>query len=151
MSGSLVHSPAEIVRQLIIDLGDGTAPSAGSSWPVVVDQEPNKPDSAITLYDTVGRSQGQDQPTGQLQKYPGIQIKVRAARSATAYTKADAIVVSLTESINRPGKQVSISTSAYLVQSVTITSGPIRLGKETPTSNRNAFTINIVVSLRQLS
>jgi len=149
MSGSLVHSPADILRYLMIELGLGTLPSANGSFPVYVDQEPDKPDSAITLFDTTGRSQGKDHPTGELQRHPGIQIKVRTARASTAYTKADAIVVSLTESVDK--ETVSVETSSYSVQSVTVTSGPIRLGKETLTSKRNSFTINVVISLRQLS
>lgn len=148
MSGILVHSPADVLRYLMVDLGLGALLNSGT-WPISVDQLPDKPDSSIVVRDTVGRLGGKDNPTGQLQRHPGIQIIVRAAKFPTVWTKAEGILQSLTESVN--AKQVSIDDSAYLVQSITITSGPIGLGKESPRSNRNLLSINAVISLRQLS
>ncbi len=152
MSGSLEHSPEDIIRNLIIDLGHGTAPSAGGSWPVKVAQEPNEPDSVITVYGTAGVLQGKFQIDGEVQEHYGIQIRVRDARHYSGYGKANDIAVGLDAVLNQV---VEVGTDAgtggstnYTVYAVSRRSGPLAIGTE-PESKRRIFTINVVCAIRQ--
>lgn len=149
MSGSLTHSPADIIRKLLIDEGQGTTPSDGSAWPVYFSQEPDKPDSVITVYDTVGIKNGRHQIDGEVQEHHGFLVRIRAATARAGFTKARAIAVALDESVRRDS--VTVESSNYKVYSVTRISGPLSLGKDVPTSNNDLFTINAVAAIRQFA
>lgn len=148
MPGPLTHSPADVIRHLLVNLGGGVLPSAGGSWPIYVDSEPDTPDSVITLYDTAGIIQGRTHIDGEIQEKHGILVRVRAASHTTGYTKARAIAVLMDETAKRD--IVTIGGTNYFVNAITRTTDVIRLGKNKPTSNRNLFTINAIVSLRQV-
>ncbi len=69
------------------DLGDLWA---GSGWSIHVGQEPAKPDTCITLYDTPG---SQPHYADEIE-YPGVQVRVRGEGGAgypTAYSKIRSI------------------------------------------------------------
>lgn len=158
MSGSLTHSPADVIRNLIIDLGDGTAHGSGSTpvgdWPVYVGQEPNSPDSLITCYDTAGETQGKTQIDGQVQERYGVQIRVRDANFHDGQKKAREIAVALdpvTLTSVEVGEDAGTGGDTYLVMNVTRRSGPLSLGKNVTTSKLNLFTINVVVALQQVT
>jgi len=145
MTGTLTHSPADIVRSLLVDLGHGTVPSAGSTWPVFVGNEPNSPDDAITVYDTTSRMDGRTQVDGQQHEHHGVQIRIRNGNHVDGYTKARAIAVALDETAYQ--NTVTISSTSYTVQCVSRVGGVIALGKDTPNTRRNLFTINALVSV----
>lgn len=152
MSGSIEHSPEDIIRNLIIDLGHGTAPSADGSWPVFTAQEPNTPDSVITVYGAAGLLEGKLQPNGEVQEHYGIQIRIRDVRHYGGYAKANDIAVGLDPVLNRV---VEVGTDAgtggstnYIVYAVSRRSGPLAIGTE-PESKRRIFTINVVCAIRQ--
>jgi hypothetical protein len=149
MSGALDDSPADIMRQLIEDLSLGADPSGTASWPIYSSREPNDPDDCITLYDTSGDLQDTHQKDGEVQEFHGIQLRIRSSDPATGYAKARALAVALDETILQDC--VTLGSNIYAVYSVTRKSGVIPLGKESPTSMRNLFTINAVVRLRQTS
>ena len=147
MSGSLANSPAEIVQQLLVDLSLGTLPSVGGSWPIYQGREPSTPDKVITVYGTSGKLQGRLHPTGDQQIQHGFQVRVRATTHSVGQAKANAIAVALDQDVLRD--IVTIGSNVYVVYAVTRTSDVIPLGKESPTSKRNLFTLNATVSLRQ--
>lgn len=153
MSGNLFHSPADIIRTLLIDLGMATAPSAGGDWPAYVAQEPDTPDSVITVYDTAGTTGGRLQTSGETVEQHGFQVRVRDANHFEGYEKARAIAVALDESVANAvvsvGDDVGTGSDTYIVYAVTRKGGIISLGKESPASKRSIFTINAVVALRQ--
>ncbi len=154
MSGSLTHSPADVVRNLIMDLGDGTAPSAGEDWPVYVGQEPDRPDSVITCYDTAGEMQGKTMIDGEVQERYGVQIKVRDADFHDGQKKAREIAVALDPVTLRSvevGTDAGTGGDTYLVMEMTRRSGPLSLGKDVTTSKMNLFTINFVVAMQQVT
>ncbi len=149
MSGSLTHSPAQIISQLLIDLTLGTAPVDSGSWPVFYAGEPDSPDSVITVYDSVGRQDGRIQVDGEQQEHHGFQVRVKATKHTVGYTKARAIAISLDEDVQL--NSVTISGSVYVVYAISRTGDVLSLGKNHPTGNFNLFTINAVVALRQLT
>ncbi len=52
MSATLLHSPAEVIRWLLVAIGQGVDPAQGGDWQVAVALEESSPDNAITVYDT---------------------------------------------------------------------------------------------------
>ena len=149
MPGTLTHSPADVLRDLLIGLAVGTAPSAAGNWPIFVAGEPDTPDNCITVYDTAGTLEGRSMIDGEKQEHHGIQIRVRANDYPTGYTKARTVATTLDTSVYQ--NSASIGASVYVVQSVSRTTDVIPLGKENPLSKRDLFTINALVSLTQTS
>ncbi len=146
MSGSLTHPPNFVLRTLLVSLGGGTLPSASGAWPIGVGQATDTPDNAIVIYNTAGRTEGRRQNDGQTHEKYGVQVMVRSGDEKTGYAKANALAV-LMDAINYSG--VSIDSSGYLVYGVNRVGTIISLGKNEPISNRNIFTINATISLRQ--
>ena len=147
MSGSLAHSPADVVRYLLINESQGTLPSDDDDWPVFADGEPDSPDSVITVYNIPGRQHGRVMYSGERQEHHGVEVRIRDPDSQDGYAKARAIAVALDESVRL--SSVTIGASVYLVYSVSRLGDVIALGKEVPSSKRNLFTINAIVALRQ--
>lgn len=157
MLGTLLHSPSEILVQLLIDMGLAGNPVDGNgapvsplpSWPVYDSSEPDGPDNCITVYDTTSRLSGRASPTGYVMEHFGAQIRIRGLNKPTAWEKARNIAVTLDESFGAYRRYVTIGSSIYLVQSVNRTGGVQRMGKETPTSKRFVYTINVMTQITQ--
>jgi len=146
MSGHLEESPADIIRQLLVDLSLGTEPSADGSWPIHSTQEPDQPDDCITVYDTEGTQDGRSMIDGERFIHFGFQVRVRHAKHETGYHKADDIAMALDKTVYQ--NTVTIGANTYLVHAVSRKSGPLALGRE-PGTGRVLFTINAVASIRQ--
>lgn len=153
--GSLERSPADVLAHLLVDLSHGVhyEDSPSGNWPIFVGQQPNEPDSCITIYDTTGRTDGRMATNGQTVIQHGVEIMIRDDDYVDGWAKANAIVVCLDETIANNnvtvGDITGTGSSTYKVHAVSIT-GPINtLGTETPTSRRFLFTINALVVLRQ--
>jgi len=147
MPGALTHSPADIVRNLLINLGLGTTPSDSGSWPIYSDLEPGSPDSVITVYNSAAILHGRRMPDGETDEHHGVQIRVRDANPKSGYTKSRAIVRSLDVDVSL--NTVTFDSSTYTIQSISRVSDVLSIGKESPTSRRNLFTINAMCSLRE--
>lgn len=141
----LNHSPADIVRYLLVDLARGSLPEDETSWPIFVSQEADSPDSCITLYDTSGILEGRAQVSGEIQEHYGLQIRVRAAAANVAYAKISEINAWIDESVRN--NLVTIDSNQYLVYAITRKGGILSLGKELSASKRNLYTVNAIVSL----
>ena len=149
MNNVLDNSPAEILRQLLIDLGLGIAYSAATtSWQLAVGQEPNMPTDIITLYDAGGSVlQGRLQNSGNMVEKYGVQVRVRSDRYQEGWKKANAIASSLDTDVRLT--QVSISNNNYLVYAINRIGGVISIGSDK--SNRSVFTLNLLMTLKQES
>lgn len=149
MPGLLIHSPADILRYALVDLGLGTIPSENGLWPIFVSVEPDTPDNCITLYDTTGIHQGRRQVDGRVLDRAGIQIRVRSSSHVVGYTKANAIAIAVDEDIYLTNTTVNLVT--YQIWAISRDSGGIlALGKQTPNSKRDLFTVNVNMSVKQL-
>ena len=149
MPGILTHSPADVVRRVLIALGLGTDPSLSpqQSWPVFSDGEPDRPDSVITVYDTAGKRKGRTMTDGEVQEYHGIQIRIRSSAHSAGYLKARALAIALDGDVYQ--ETVTIGSKTYLIHQLSRTSDVLRLGKESPVSKRCLFTINALAMVRQ--
>jgi len=144
MSGQLDHQPAEIVSQLLIDLGHGATVASGSAWPVYQLNLPDTPDNVIAVSDTDGRLQGRVHPTGHTEQKYGIQIRIRAQTIPLGRNKGNAIALALDEDVYRD--TVIIDSDTYLVQAIHKTSQLLFLGPE-PTSRRFLWSLNAIASI----
>ena len=166
---TLVHSPADISRWLLIAAGLGTDPtqSLGGApqyvptqpWPIYNASEPNAPDNCLTIHDTMGHEYGRAQPTGEMFYHPGIQIRIRAQDWATGWAKADALRVALAMQFYQA--EVTIPAIAadgsytgpnkvYIVNNFNNISQVLPAGKDKPGSYRSIFTINACVVVREI-
>jgi hypothetical protein len=152
MSGALTHSPAQITREVLVHHNLGTHPDevdpTRDNWPVYASGEPPTPDNCITVYDTQGIDGGRTMSDGERQEHNGVQIRVRSIDHETGFTKARQIAVAFDESMYDTG--AAIGASSYNVHSYTRTGDVIPLGKATPNSKCSLFTINALISVRQL-
>jgi hypothetical protein len=143
----LTHSPADILAQVLVDIGQGSSPSNNplQAWPVYTTGEPNAPDNCITVKDTVGQDDGRTMPDGEPMFHPGFQIRLRATDEATGYAKANAIRTALSQILNRT---VTIGSNNYFVNCVVRIGQVLPLGKDTPHTKRSLFTLNAMLVVR---
>lgn len=168
MPGLLLHSPARILMELLVDHGYGVDvdDDENGAWPVFVSRSPDRPDNVIRVFDTAGVSHGDTQPDGERQEDYGFQIMIRAATHEVGYAKALAISVFLdalareivhipelgTGSGTGTGTGTESGTGSafyeYLIHAVMRTTNVIAAGSDVPQGKRQVFTINGLVSLR---
>lgn len=144
----LTHSPADVLRSLLVALGLAAYPPA-TPWPAFLGLQPDQPDDALTLTDTPGRKLGRRHHDGRVLEYPGVQVLVRSSDHATGWAKAAAVESALDESVYDTA--VAVGASSYLVHSVTRTSKAVFNGKETLRTARTVFTLNVLLDLRQVA
>lgn len=141
MSGSLSHSPAQILRQLLLDLELGTG---GSPWRIYYATMPDKPDKAIRVAGTAGLHQGREMIGGKVYERYGFQIMIRSQDYEEGYAKANSIAIDLDQSVGRT--TVSVDDSNYRIQSISRDGTVIPLGRD-ETSRRFLFSINGTTSM----
>lgn len=146
--GSETHSPADVTRELLILYGQLADPEASLVWPGYAHREPDKPDDAVTCYDTQGTPDGRDMNTGRVWTHYGVQVRVRAKDAQTGWQKAWALRTFLAEGVDHA--QVPVRGRTYLVRCVTRIGDVLPLGYE-PGSKRSLFTVNVTVVLRDVT
>ncbi len=117
------------IARLLENQGFGTFANT-SSWAISIGTEPDKPNNAITIYDTGGEAPDTDEADVNRMSF---QVRVRSMDYVTAYAKLAAIRAYL---ISRGTKQ--INTTRYV--GIYITSDILSIGKDE--SNRQLLTCN---------
>jgi hypothetical protein len=145
MSGSLDHFPADILRQLLIDLRVGSDVTA-TDWPTFSQKEPDSPDNAITVFDTMGRDLGRTNPDMVRSERYGIQVRVRGGDINATGVRARSIAMALDSVVRRP---VTMDATSYLVLGFVRTGPVLRLGVDAPSSGRWIFVVNGLASLQK--
>jgi hypothetical protein len=142
---NLPDSPARVVQHSLILLGLGTnpVPSPVSAWPVYSPGVPNSPENLISVKNTAGTDDGRVME-GEVQTHFGVQVMVRGVDDPTAWDKANAI----REAVQYVDLQVvTVGAAEYLLRCYAKIGNVIDAGRESPTSRRPVFTLNLVVSL----
>lgn len=146
MSGALDHSPADIVRKLIVDRGLGVLPdnhvAGATDWPVYAEEEPTAVDSCVTVYNSEDLAHAQLMHGGYQVESHGVQVLVRAILPNVGFPKARAIAVSL-DAVN--DVDVVLGDNTYIVYGIVRTSF-LALGKEA-NSNRRHYSINALAGI----
>lgn len=146
MSTRFPHSPADVVRRLLVDLGEGSSPDATplGAWPVYEDKEPSEPDEVITVYDTAPRLDGRSMIDGEQFQHWGITVRVRGRTKTSAYRKAESIRVSLNERVKT--NVVTIEASKYVVAAVCGVQ-LVRVGDDSPQTRRHLYNLNMTAAI----
>lgn len=136
------HSPADVLRHALIGAGVGVLRSQNAddaAWPIYTNHLPDKPDNAVCTYNTQGRADGRLMRSGETQRHPGWQIKLRGTATDPLWAKARAIQTAL------DGMRqiiVVIGAESYTLASVTQSSDVLSMGQETESKRREQLTIN---------
>jgi hypothetical protein len=148
MPGSLTHSPADVVRRLVIALGLGNDPPT-EPWPVYVGGEPTVPEDVITVYDMLGVNHGREMIGGERQEHHGVMLRFRGREYRATYAKARAVAVALDGDVYL--ESVAIDASTYRIHCVNRRGDVLALNKESFETKRSLFTINATVMVRQVA
>jgi len=158
MANSLLHSTAEVVRQLLVDLGYAAAPAVPqvNAWPIYVGSEPDGagvPDNVLSVYDTQGGPAPRFAQTGELGGNDGFLVRIRASDYQTGWRKGDELQTALAEHpdlVRTEGRGVVIASSSYAVYGIVNIGAILRLGLERG-GRRWLFTVNAELVVEQLS
>lgn len=150
------HSPADIVRWLMVRAGVGSDPTtndnpvANANWPVWVSKEPTIPDNLIKVSDTQGVDGSRSMVDGDQIAWNGFQVMVRAVDYPTGWQKVSAVRTAFLTDPNFQRTVVTVAGVRYAVQAIVKVGQVIPLGEEKPVSSRNLFTLNAMLSYRKL-
>ena len=144
MANYLQYSAAEVVAQLLVDLGLATYNAA---WPVFVANEPGVPDEVLTVYDTAASDDGRTMPAGELEGQFGWQIRARSRTHRAGWAKMDSIQRTFAESVY--GRAVVIDGVTFVVHSLSRIGSVLPIGPESATSVRLIFTMNGFIAVEQ--
>ena len=149
---ALVHSIADIIRQLVVDLGAGTDPEDGTPWPSYATTEPDGsevPDEVITSRKTTAVVGPRAMQDGTYSQAEGFQVRVRAGTPAAAEVKAREIMNLFDQLYN---VDVVVTDPApeetYVIQSIGRTSDPIDISQTGTPAVRGVYAINGVAYLQ---
>jgi len=152
MSGILYNSPAEIIAQLMVDLGlvDFEDPDEEplTGWTVFPMHIPESPDQAIQVKDTHGRLHRRAHVTGVMGEHYGIQLLARSSQDpATPYLKMKAILHFFDTEVNRETVTLDDKDGVsriYRVNAITRTSMPLPAGND---GRRYFYSGNVIASI----
>ena len=148
--GTLDHSPAEICKHAIVDMGHGVDPSASSTtaWMTYSDGFPDKGnDSMIVVQSADGRDHGREHVSNKRVESHGVRVLIRSAAYTAGFVKGNAIGQSMDSFLDRT---VNIGGTRYVVKNFIRTSDVLFLGRDLPSSKRFLFSINAQVNLEKL-
>lgn len=144
----IYHSPADIIRYLLVSFSVGTLPTSQSPfWPISTGQELPDPDNAITTYDTVGNIDGEVNISHEIYEHYGFQVRVRCNSHTVGWRKTKGIRELLSKTVYN--NTVTIGSSSYRVWCVTRLGSIMSLGKDVTNTSRLLFTLNGTVVLTQ--
>lgn len=137
-------SPAWIIANRLINAGAVKLTGSAADFIVKAGSLPSEHDNAVAVYDTTPVLDGRIQKTGKHVVHPGIAIRARSLDYLKAYRKASECLVVLTEKTN--WTEVNVDGEAYVIQSVTLTTGIIRIG-EVEQRDRQNFQFNALATI----
>ena len=97
MTGQLLNTPAEVIRDFIIAAGFMTDPSDGSSWPLYISSLPDGATNAGVLMDAPGWKNGRLSSTGLVIEHYGLVLKIRSRDYNAGFVKIEAMTLDLDE------------------------------------------------------
>jgi hypothetical protein len=131
MSGELLHTPSEIVAQMLVDLGVADYPEDDglTGWVIFPTKLPELPEQAIGVIDTTGRLHRRAHVTGVIGEHYGIQFLVRGANApVTSYIKCKELMHFIDTEVNR--EIVVLGDYTYRVNALTRTSVTMPAGRD---------------------
>lgn len=145
---ALEHTPAVVLRQYIIDQSYAVLPSTGGSWPLYVASLPDGDDvelDALVLYDTTPVKWGRDM-AGPIAQDFGIELFGRSLTYDDGWDKMTAIANAMDSVHNQ---SVTVSSTDYQIDGIT-RGGVSYLGQEQASERRYTFSLNMLITLKQI-
>lgn len=141
----MTHTPAHIMREVLINHGEAYLPpdGVGSDWPVYVGSLPITGDRAIALYNMTGNLEGRYMSTGETVDHPQVHFSVRGRNDVQASEKLLGLM-EMADTISR--EAVSLDGKDYTVQAVHRRTGILSFGEE-PERQRNVVAFNAIVTI----
>lgn len=142
-----MSSSAQIIRKLLID-AEAAPDSRIDQWSPFVSFLPDKPDSAIVVYDTAGVHNGRLMRGGKKINHPGVMVRLRGPDYADVRSKSE-MIADLLDSVS-PGTLVLMSpTEEWMIKNISRTGDIIPMGMEDVGDRRRYnFTINAILTMR---
>jgi len=143
------YSPAYIISRYLIGEEILTDPSDSGSWPVYIGLLPDDndiPHNAVACIDTAGLRDRRNMD-GENLFHHGVQIMLRAEVYNTGYQKAQAIATEL-EGVDHVNEVISSDTFQLIC--IDQTTDIVVLGQEEGTKRRELFSINFLVTLKEI-
>lgn len=142
MATGITESPARIVRQLLVDIGQCILPKAASNdyWQASVNVEPVAPDNVVTIYNTGAVEDSGVNFDGTRVEHPTLQVRLRSTKDDVGYPKMRTICVAL-DSVYR--RVVTVNEVDFLVQRIKRATDVLFIGYDEPTSKRWVYTFNL--------
>lgn len=147
MSGTLLHSPEEVIHKVLLDLGLSNLPNDGD-WPSFVNSSDQHNVQNIIVSGTTGRLSGKHHVTGTTIQHYGVQVRVRAEQQLS-FRRSNEILTAL-DALKRYTVLLEEPEQSYLVQAVTPSSTIIRVGREQPEDFLFIHSLNFVTSITLL-
>lgn len=144
------YDPAYIMSRFFIDEEIVIDPQDSGSWPIYVGVLPDDEtvnDNIVACINTEPLKDGRLFSSGENIWHYGFQLMIRSSDYNTAYDKADELAVSC-EGINR--NEITISGTTYRLDNVSQTTGIIGLGQEDGSKRRQLFSVNFLVTIKEI-
>lgn len=117
-----MHSPADILRNLMVNLGTCSLPTSNAEWPCYLDYYPVDPIQVIVFTDTKAKRGGRIMRTGEVYDFPGVQAFIRSSDQQLAWRKCF-LLCAMFDSI--VSQIVPIGDNSYVLENVSKQLGPI--------------------------
>lgn len=156
MTSSIITHPVDqVVRQMLVDLSQGSAPNTQADWPVYASQQPDIPDNLIIVRVIGGRLHGRSHPSGATRLHYGVEVAVRASRASStgtaghtsAWEKIGLVCKALDESVLN--RIVTVETTVYTVHAMTRVGDISKIGPDQTTRERYLFAVPYNLSITQ--
>jgi hypothetical protein len=152
MADLLLHSAAQVVQQLLVDLGLGNLPVTTPTqpeWPVHHNNEPGSPNNVMTVTDTTP-VEGRRDSFGNREIRRGVQIMVRGGTHSQGFPRAEAVADALDSLVHPRSVTVTYVAPAqqYCVSGVKVVGRVLRLGK-VGNESREKYSINVLIKVRR--
>lgn len=122
-------------------------PSESTTWPLYIRNLPDGTrieDNLASIFDTAGVYDGKMMDGTEYEHY-GIQIRIRCTVYSSGWEKASVLVNTLKDVT---GVNVTVSSRTFRIQNISRTSAIVHIS--TDEKQRDHFTVNFLVSLREL-
>ena len=144
------YSPAYVIAEYLISQGELSNALESGDWKVYIGSLPDGADvdhDAVASIDTTNVKDGREMGSLPLFHY-GVQLLVRSSAYMTGYVKAQDLADALGAIQNAT---VTVDSSySYEIANVTDTSGVISIGFEEGTKRRNLFSVNFLVTIKEV-
>lgn len=143
------HSPANIIRDYLIDEALLTDPDDSGAWPAYIGNLPDGKDTnhnAVACIDTSPTKDGRLMGGTPLFHF-GVQLLVRATDYDDGYVKASALDAALAAVDD---DEVTIDSVTYQIVNVSAATGIVALGQEEGTKRRWMFSLNFLATVKEV-